>query len=144
MVILLDHGAEVDKADREGATALYAAAWNKSQECVSLLLSYGASTDRADNKRRTALWFAAKKGYQVVAELLVESGAGIEIADRDGKTAIDIAKERRHTKLADYLTTMSKRHRRGAFAKVCSNFMFIVICLIRLSESEQLRGRVRH
>ena len=52
--LLLAHGADVDAADRSGATALHLAATRGYREMAALLLAHGAQRQRARQARRYA------------------------------------------------------------------------------------------
>ena len=45
--LLLEKGAEVDRADKDGATPLFIACWNGHVDVARLLLDNGAEVDRA-------------------------------------------------------------------------------------------------
>merc|ERR1719311_1889246 len=56
--LLLDYGAEVDRADKDGRTPLYIACQQGHVDAARLLLDKGAEVDRAE-KRGTTPLFAA-------------------------------------------------------------------------------------
>ena len=73
--LLLDHGADVDKADGDGHTALITAAWEGREETVRLLIDKGAKVNIHDTDGETALFSAAHKGHTAIVRMLLEHGA---------------------------------------------------------------------
>ena len=72
--ILLDHGADIQHADSEGATALRAAAgFSGSLDCVKLLTERGASITRTDNHERTPFYHACAEGHAECAKHLISA-----------------------------------------------------------------------
>jgi ankyrin repeat protein len=80
MKVLLDHKADVNRANSSGATALMWAGGNLDK--VRLLLSRGANAKAASQRGRTALYIAAKhSGAAPVVKLLLEAGADPKATD---------------------------------------------------------------
>ena len=76
--VLIDGGAEPDKADRYGETPLHKAAENGSlgrTDVVQFLINSGANLDKANNNGKTPLHRAAEKDNLEVVHLLIEKGA---------------------------------------------------------------------
>ena len=80
--LLLDKGAEVDRADKDGATPLYIACQEGHVDAARLLLDRGA---RLDGK---LMDIACNGGHVDVAKLLMERGVRIDHVDPDGSTAL--------------------------------------------------------
>jgi ankyrin repeat protein len=76
--LLLDHGANVNRKPRRGATALTAAAFHGDTETVKLLLSRGADIN-SDLDGCTPLGLAKLRKHAEVVNLLSKQGAS-----RDG------------------------------------------------------------
>ncbi|KAL6895149.1 heterokaryon incompatibility domain-containing protein [Trichoderma evansii] len=86
--LLLSFGADIERKDMDGYTALTA---TNSSRVAALLLSYGANIDARCPCSRTPLhWAVFKKNYYLV-ELLLVCGADINTADYYGKTPLDEA-----------------------------------------------------
>jgi ankyrin repeat protein len=80
--LLLDHGADVNKAARSGRTALIIAAFtNPSAEVVRMLLGKGAKVDVMDQRKVTPLNAATFGNDTESVRLLLNAGADISTAD---------------------------------------------------------------
>src|SRR5262249_35054267 len=79
--LLLDRGADVNLASREGATALMRSAGDFDN--VALLLAHGAKVDAKSNMGRTALLVAAAfPGNVKTVRLLMDRGANVNDQDQ--------------------------------------------------------------
>src|SRR5437660_687585 len=87
---LLDHGENVNQADR-GWTPLLVAAVNNHTETVEALLDAGAQVDRPDVHGFTPLLVSATKGYLQPAQLLARRGADLHRHGDKGETALSLA-----------------------------------------------------
>jgi hypothetical protein len=76
IMMLLDHGAEVNARQAGGWTPLHAAAMFGALPLVELFLSRGARADVANDQGKTALDLAAEKGHSDVADVLRSRAAG--------------------------------------------------------------------
>jgi len=82
--VLLDHGADIDKADTDGTTALHIAV-TRDIDILALLLERGANTRAMDARGRTPLHVAANIGRTEAAALLLAISPELaEIPDSDG------------------------------------------------------------
>ena len=88
--LLLKRGADPNKGDASGATALM---WAVSDiDKVRLLLARGADVKAKSNTERTALLVAAAfPGTVDVLRLLLDRGADVRAQDRSGTTALAFA-----------------------------------------------------
>ena len=77
VTMLLDAGANINKQDGPGATALLHATRNKNIEVVRLLLKRGANPDIYNESGRTPLIAAAESGWIDGLTALLDSGADI-------------------------------------------------------------------
>jgi ankyrin repeat protein len=77
--ILLEAGADVNKAATDTDTALYGAAQEGHAAIVAILLAWGADVNcavtGADGNPDTPLFIASTKGHEKVVEMLLEGGA---------------------------------------------------------------------
>jgi ankyrin repeat protein len=101
--LLLEAGAEVDKANEEGVTALMFSAEHGHAAVVSLLLAAGAEVDKADSSGGTPLILAAEKGHAAVVSLLLAAGAEVDKADSAGGTPLMLAAEQGHAAVVSFL-----------------------------------------
>ena len=84
--VLLDGGADPDKADENGLTPLYVATQRDNIEVVKLLIECGADINRTDNKGWTPLHVAAFYGKRSIYTMLLDGGADQNMADKVGRT----------------------------------------------------------
>lgn len=86
--LFLQRGAQIDREDDGGSTALVYASTYGAPENLELLLKEGAEVNHQDYSGETALFVAARRGYLPAAEILLKNGADIEHEDIHGKTAL--------------------------------------------------------
>lgn len=101
--VLLAGGAKVDHADRDGWTALRAAAWGGHKQVVDMLLEAGAAVDCADTDQRTALRAAAWGGHEDIVLALLRAGAHVNRTDDEGRTALIAAAYMGHSEIVEHL-----------------------------------------
>jgi ankyrin repeat protein len=90
--ILIANGARVDASDRNGLTALMAAASMGLAQNVRVLISAGADVNARDEKGATPLIWAAISGHPQVVEILLAHGADGKAKNKDGLTALRLSK----------------------------------------------------
>lgn len=98
-------GADIDRANRFGETALMLAAWKNRQDAVRWLLDRGAQPNRGNGEARqwTALHYAGFGGHGALAEMLLGSGADINARSTNGSTVVMMAAREGHAALAKRL-----------------------------------------
>jgi ankyrin repeat protein len=89
--LLLEKGADPNKARNDkGETALMHAAY-QNIETVKLLLAAGADVNAKGKAGGTALMWAAERDRTVIARMLLDAGADIESKSQRGRTALIVA-----------------------------------------------------
>jgi ankyrin repeat protein len=101
--LLLDSGADKDKANENGETPLYIAAQEGYVEIVKLLLDAGADKDKADEDDLTPLHIAAALGHSRIVMWLIEAGADKDKDNDNGETPLYIAAEVGHDRIIKLL-----------------------------------------
>ena len=104
MQALLARGAEIDRQDKYGWTALISASENGHQGIVKALLAAGADIDLQDTNGRTALIWASENGHEGIVQALLARplwGFGslrveIDHQNKYGVTALYIAASQGH------------------------------------------------
>ena len=76
--LLLEAGADKDKRDGQGRTALIEASLGNHAEIAQLLLEARADVHALDNFGRTALHCASSCGYMAIVDSLLEAGGTAE------------------------------------------------------------------
>ncbi len=84
--LLVDGGADINAADKEGRTVLIYAVDAKKAEAAKYLIALGADTTLADDKGRTALDYANAMGMVQLVEAVSAGNAGN--TDSFGNTAL--------------------------------------------------------
>ena len=88
--LLIEKGADVFAATKDGNSSLYfASQWGK-EAFTRLLIEKGADVLAATEAGRTPLHFAARSGSEVIARLLIEKRADISAAE-GGQAALNFA-----------------------------------------------------
>jgi ankyrin repeat protein len=106
--VLLEEGANVNRANGTTCTALHQAAWNGHLDVCRLLLDWGAKVDAWDKLRISPLHVAAERVHLTVVKLLVHMGANVSLKDKWGKTASDVARNREKKVVAEWLDTVRR------------------------------------
>jgi len=96
IVRLLDKGAHIEQASKNGWTPLCLAAANRHYAMVEILLNKGANIEHADENGWTPLCWAAANGHLAVVELLLNKNANIEQTNKDGQTPLYLAAANGH------------------------------------------------
>ena len=80
---LVKSGADVNKVDRSGWTALFYAlsSEHNRHECVRTLLNSGADVNKVDRNGKTALTIAAHYGDYEALMMLLEEGADVNVGE---------------------------------------------------------------
>ena len=81
-------GDDLEKADRDGRTALHHAAIDGDRDAVAALLQAGAIVRTSDRSKWTPLHCAAAEHHLGVAEMLISAGADVEAEDVFGNTPL--------------------------------------------------------
>uniref|UniRef100_A0A7S0EZZ4 Uncharacterized protein n=1 Tax=Hanusia phi TaxID=3032 RepID=A0A7S0EZZ4_9CRYP len=86
--VLLEHGANVNFADRKGWRVLHWAASNNHVEVVRLLCGAGAEVDAQNEEGNSPLFLAVKaEAWEAVRVLMEEFGADPNLKNHKGRTA---------------------------------------------------------
>ena len=98
--VLVEHGADKDKVDREGWTPLYWASCRGYLEVTRYLVEQGATLDKANNKGWTPLIVAAAHNHHETARYLLEQGADRDKANNSSLTPLHFAAFCGHLEIA--------------------------------------------
>lgn len=104
--VLVNHGADVNHAGRNGVTPLAFAVRADKGNRVALvrwLLAQGARVNEPDAKGQTALHVAAASGHAGVIQLLLDHTGDVTMKDIQGRTPRSIALEKGKTDAAKLL-----------------------------------------
>ena len=108
--LLIEHGADIETRDEEGATPLMRAAEFGQTGIVRELLKHGANVGAEDKYGNTALITAACQCASIdmpetlpSMKLLLEKGADVNAKNRDGDTALTLALKNHQSAVANLL-----------------------------------------
>ena len=102
MRVLLTARANIDQADIDGESPLFASSFQNKPDAMRLLIKARADVDRRTNAGVPPLLSAAAYGYSDPTHILVRAGADIDSADNDGD-AEQNARGRGHHHIATFL-----------------------------------------
>ena len=102
VLALLEGGADVNRTDGDGLTALMAASAGGHVSTVRTLLGWGADVRAASKSGLTALMLAAMGGHADVVELLIPN-SDLDAENTDGLTAYSLALAAGYSKTASML-----------------------------------------
>ena len=110
--MLLKHGADVNKANKVGATPLYLACGMGRAPAFQLLLKYGADPLRPARDGTTCLHVAAERGILPVIQAIVDfvPNASLEQGDAEGQTVVHFAARNDRGRLLRELLAMGANH----------------------------------
>jgi len=112
--VLLEHGADVDAADKNGVRSLHLAAMQGDTLLVQALLegskaadgvTYKPELDAVDGQGRTPLLCAVMEGHLEVVQALVASGCDVQAKDSQGADAMEWATDLEHDDIAAALSS---------------------------------------
>ena len=106
----LAQGADIERRDCDGMTALMCAAEAASVECLAVLIQTGADVDGVDREGSTALMLAAQSRSEACIGLLVEAGADLEAKDKNGRDVVYWAARRALPEAARMLEAIRESH----------------------------------
>lgn len=106
--MVLDAGADVNAATKDGETALMGAAVGKL-DIAKLLIERGANVDAQNSSGDTALIRAVSQDHTEIVRVLLDAGWDIDARNRVGKTALSIAIDRGNTEIAEILRARKAR-----------------------------------
>lgn len=113
--LLLQKGANVNRQDGHGRTALSYACEKGYLDVVKMLVRYGADPEIVDQWGNTALMYAAVAGHSPVVEFLVRAfkrlGLQMDRQNKVGNSAVEMAKFLGHTECIFALTNASRKGR---------------------------------
>jgi ankyrin repeat protein len=107
LVALIQRGADVNRAGKDGETALHAAVASKHEDCALLLIEQdGADVNTVDHssyKKYTPAMYASENGLRDTLHALIDANADVKYKTKSGNTALYAAVESRHEDCAQLL-----------------------------------------
>jgi uncharacterized protein len=106
--LLLDSGAQINRADLLGKTALIWAAEGGDPDCIDLLIKSGARLEQATKEGITPLMAAARAGQVDAVVHLLAAGAQADRSDYSGRDALGWAQESHNSRVIELLRKAQK------------------------------------
>jgi hypothetical protein len=129
--LLLEGGADLDRAGGDGYTPLMSAAANGYLEVLRLLLAWGAAVDAVDPRDGwTAFHTACVSNQAECAEALARAGCDVGIKTNNGKTGQQVAEAQGNKKAA-----------RRMWALACQPFVGVLVELAGLVGAAEHNGK---
>ena len=89
---LIDHGAEVNVANKSGVTALWIACYQRDVDAINVLLNAGANPNIDPTNGNTCLHHAVHlRCCKEVLQALIAHGADVNVSNNDKETALLVA-----------------------------------------------------
>jgi ankyrin repeat protein len=101
--LLLQHGADVNAANRQRKRPIMMAAFHKHANIVCCLLKFGADVNAVAHDGFCALMLAAHNDDYALAQLLLEHGADFTVKDSNGHNALFKAACVGHVSMLEFL-----------------------------------------
>jgi uncharacterized protein len=107
---LIERGADVNVASKDGTTPLIAAVKVGNNDVVELLLVVeGIKAGAADEEGWTALHYAAQRGDAEAVRLLIQKKVDVNAQSKSGDTPLKLASSKGHTEVEQALTAAGAR-----------------------------------
>jgi ankyrin repeat protein len=94
--LLVEHGADLGKASRDGATAVFRAVVEGHIDCLSFLQEHGCDLSTPHNDGRTPVYIAVWQGHIDCLRFLQEHGCDLSTPDNYGRSSAYIAAQEGH------------------------------------------------
>ena len=104
---LLQGGADIHATDKNGRTAVMAAAYQNNVVTVKVLIQEGANINIQDDHLENVILNSGANGNLEIVRLAIAAGADMTITNRFGGTALIPASERAHVEVVKELLTTS-------------------------------------
>lgn len=87
--LLVEHGAHINRADRNGKTPLHVMVSRRNLPNCEFLIEHGALVNVQDDYGETPLFDAAARGYIEIFETLLRHGANLWLPKKNGDTIME-------------------------------------------------------
>ena len=101
--VLVESGADPNRADEKGLNSLYWTARNGNTNALETLIACGAHYDRADTSGSTPLHCAAQSGHKAIVSVLIKRGADPGSPCDTGNTPLHLASKYGHQDVAELI-----------------------------------------
>jgi ankyrin repeat protein len=108
IVMLIDHGVDINEVNREGVGALDIAIKYRRMDIVKLCIEHGADITKSHRRSGvTPLILAASFNDIEMVEFLMSFGADADTADKYGMRAVDYAKRMGQKRMLNFLEKLN-------------------------------------
>lgn len=101
--LLIDFGAEVDRGNDDGTTALMMAAYRNNNSLVKILLEAGTDPNLQDDQGTTALEWAIRHQDLPMVQALLNQQVRLDLTDGNGNLPLTLAIQKGNETIIEYL-----------------------------------------
>ncbi|EAX96081.1 hypothetical protein TVAG_063840 [Trichomonas vaginalis G3] len=124
--LLLSHGADPNKQDRNMMSPLHLAVYKNQKDIAEVLLSHGADPTKQDSNKSNPLQYAVSKNDKNLVEIIINHGINVNLNSYEGENAIRTAVLFNNKEITELLLLhgVNVNSRKGKAGKAILHYLF--------------------